>query len=213
MKADIKHIWFDLAGTLYKETPEFNEVHDKFRYQTYADLKGIKDLEVAKREFLELYKKHGSNSAVFRALGQPSSYWMKALDNMDFTAILKPDHEISQTLAALKDKVPISLFTNFVRYRIDGLLNHLQIPPEYFTHILTGDDITERKPNLEGFHKMIEITGIPANQILYIGDRLDVDVKPANAVGLQTGLLYQGANEADYCFETFKDILSKLSIG
>lgn len=207
MRASIHHIWFDLAGTLYEETPKFNKVHDQFRFETYAKLQNITDLKQAEREFLELYQKHGSNSAVFRALGQPSSYWMKALDNMDFTAVLNPNPEISETLAKLKNEVPISLFTNFVRHRIGGLLNHLEISPDDFTHILTGDDITERKPHLEGFYKMVKLSGLPANQILYIGDRLEVDVKPAKAVGMQTGLLYGKSDEADYSFESFKDIL------
>jgi hypothetical protein len=75
----IKHIWFDVAGTLYRETPDFNIAHDQHRYcQTYATLMGISDIKLAKAEFEQLYKIHGSNSAVFTSLGQPSDYWMKA---------------------------------------------------------------------------------------------------------------------------------------
>lgn len=209
----IKHVWFDFAGTLYRETPEYNEVHDAFRYSTYANLKGITNPEVAKHEFLELYEKCGSNAAVFRSLGQPSDYWMKALDEMDFTTVLRPDPTVYQTMDKLKDIVPVSLFTNFVRYRIDGILDHLQIPPSSFTHVITGDDIAERKPALDGFYAMIERTGIPAQQLLYVGDRVAVDVRPAKQVGIQTCLLYDTSPEADYCFDNFKDILSLFTEG
>lgn len=208
---NIQHIWFDLAGTLYKETPEFNEVHDNFRYNTYAKVAKNSDPDTAKSEFLKLYDRHGSNSAVFRSMGKPSDFWMKQLDNLDFTQILKPDAEITDTLAALKKIVPISLFTNFAGNHIGQLLNHLEIPPTSFTFILTGDDITERKPALDGFHAMIKKSKISASHILYVGDRVDVDIEPAKQVGIKTCLLYSESTEADYCLKSFKDLLTLFS--
>lgn len=203
----IKHIWFDFGGTLFKETPEFIAAHDDFRFKVYADLRGVSDPEAARTEYLTLYQKHGSNSAIFRSLGQPSDYWMKHLDAFDFTAFLKPDAEVSETIMQLKDLVPLSLFTNFIQRRIDILLEYLQIPAACFTHVLSGDAITERKPALDGFYAMIERSGIPADQILYVGDRVDVDVKPAKQVKMQAGLVYGEAVEADYSFRRFRDIM------
>ena len=207
----IRHVWFDLAGTLYKETAEFQILHDKFRYQTYAKLTNVSDPGVAKKEFDKLYGEHGSNSAVFRSLGQSSDYWMQAIESMDFNSVLQPDREITQTLEQLRNIVPISLFTNFPKTRLVTLLSHLEIPREYFTHILTGDDIKERKPALDGFHLMIKESALPSNQILYIGDRIDVDIKPAKSVGILAGLLYGEAPDADFCFSTFSDILNLFS--
>jgi len=204
----IKHIWFDFGGTLYRETPKFHAVHDQHRYKTYAELTGKTDHEVAKQEFHELYNKHGSNSAVFRSLGQSSDYWMKSMDELDFTAILHPDPEVTETLKNLQPLVGISLFTNFPHKRIVDLLDHLEIQASMFTHILSGDDVAERKPALDGFHLMVEKSGIPANQILYVGDRVDVDVKPAKAVGMKTCLLYTQSDEADFCFNRFEDLLT-----
>jgi len=34
----ISHVWFDMGGTLYRETPEFHVVHDELRYKTYAGI-------------------------------------------------------------------------------------------------------------------------------------------------------------------------------
>jgi HAD superfamily hydrolase (TIGR01549 family) len=208
VEANVKHVWFDFAGTLFVETPEFHKAHRKLLYRTYANIKGVDDLQVAEKEFTELQQKYGSNSAVFRALGQPSDYWMQTLDKLDFAALLKPNPEIPQTLAVIKDIVPISLFTNYVKHRIDMLLNHLQIPAEYFTYIITGDDITERKPALEGFYAMIEHSGLPPSQLLYVGDRIAVDIKPAKQVGMKTCLVYTESDEADYCVNNFSELLS-----
>ena len=206
----IHHIWFDLAGTLYRETDKYNQVHDQFRYDTYGKLQGISDPEKAKVEFLDAYKKAGSNSAVFRALGKPSDFWMKALDHMDFTSVLDPDPSVYETIKELKNHVPISVFTNFDTNRLRNLLDHLKIPASYFTNLISGDDIKERKPALDGFYAMIEKSDLPPNQILYVGDRVAVDVTPAKQVGIQTCLLYTNSPEADYCFENFREILSLL---
>lgn len=200
-----------MAGTLYKETSTFNELHDRFRFETYAKLKGITDIARAKKEFLALYEKHGSNSAVFRALGQPSSYWMQQLDDLDFNSVLKPDPEISRTIEELHRLVPVSLFTNFVRYRIDGLLEHLQISPSFFTHIIAGEDVKERKPALDGFKLMIQKSELPPEQILYVGDREAVDILPAKELGMQAALLYGESERADYNFKDFKDVLSLIT--
>jgi phosphoglycolate phosphatase len=205
---NIKYVWFDFAGTLYKETLEFHKIHDKLRYETYAKLTGINDPETAKNEFLAQLKKYGSNTDVFQSLGQSSSYWMKTLDNLDYASVLKPDTEVTETLSKLKDMLPISIFTNFDKQRISNLLSLLQIPVEYFTYIINGDDVPERKPALNGFHEMVNRSGLPADQNLYICDRVQVDVKPAKQVGLRTCLLYSESPEADFCLENFSDILS-----
>jgi HAD superfamily hydrolase (TIGR01549 family) len=205
--SNVKHIWFDLAGTLYKETAKFNEVHDHFRYTTYAKVAGVKDPVKAKEEFLEMYKKQGSNSAVFTALGKPSGFWMKSLESMDFTAVLDPDPEVTETLKKLKEVVPLSLFTNFHKDRIVELLEYLNIPAEWFVNILTGDDIAARKPALDGFHEMVKRSEAPAESLLYVGDRVDVDIKPAKLVGMKTCLVYGNSEEADYCVGTFPEIL------
>ena len=208
MKDGIKHVWFDFAGTLYKETYEFHVLHDRLRYQTYAKLKGLDNMEAAQHEFQELLSKYGSNSAAFRSLGQPADFWNQKLDDLDYGSVLKPDPVVSQTLAKLKEVVPVSLFTNFVKYRVLHLLNILEIPPDYFTYILSGDEVTERKPALEGFHKLIEESKISPHQILYIGDRVDVDIKPAKLVGIKTCIIYSKSSEADLCLDSFEDILN-----
>lgn len=209
--SEIKHIWFDLAGTLYKETDEFNQVHDRFRYETYGKLLGISDPAQAKAEFLKAYEKAGSNSAVFRALGKPSNFWMNTLNDMDFTAVLKPDPDVYETIARLKDLIPISIFTNFDTTRLANLLAHLKISIDDFTYVISGDDIKERKPALDGFHAMIEKSKLPANEVLYVGDRVAVDVLPAKQLGIKTCLLYGDSPEADYQFNNFREILSILS--
>lgn len=51
MKHAIKHVWFDLDGTLTVHTPEFHAAHNQLRYETYAAVKGQPISEHISREF------------------------------------------------------------------------------------------------------------------------------------------------------------------
>ncbi len=204
----IKHIWLDVGGTLYRETPEFDAVHDVLRYKTYAEIVGEHDLAKATSLYNALYKEHGSNSAVFSSLGKPSDFWQQVFDDIDLTGLIAPDPTEQAALKELSQLVPVSLFSNFKPEKIAQVLRLLDIPRSYFTHILSGDDITKRKPDLEGFEKMQELSALPANQMLYVGDRAKVDVLPAKKVGMQTCLLWSQSSEADYSATDYREFLS-----
>jgi FMN phosphatase YigB (HAD superfamily) len=207
----LKHVWFDFAGTLYRETPVFKEAHDKLRYTTYAKVVGESDMQKAEREFKALYQQYGTNAAVFRSLGKSSSFWQDTYDELDVKNLLKPDPTVSRVVKNISKQLPVSVFTNFKRAQILSLLKHLGIPETCFTNILDGDAISVRKPDLEGFHKMVELSGVPANQILYIGDRVGADIKPATQVGIVTCLIYEDSDEADYCVQSFDEVESLIS--
>lgn len=48
------------------------------------------------------------------------------------------------------------------------------------------------KPSTEFFQRLTEAAGVPAEQIAYVGDRLDTDVIPARAAGIYGILLERG---------------------
>lgn len=204
----LKHIWFDFAGTLYRETPLFNEAHDKLRYSTYAKVVGEQDMQKAEEDYLSLYKQYGTNAAVFRSLGKSSSFWQDTFDELDVEKLLKPDHDVTETMKLIHELLPISVFSNFKQAQILDFLKHLDIPTTYFTHILDGDAVTIRKPDLEGFHKMVELSGVPPDQILYIGDRVEADIKPAKRVGMTTCLVYGQSDEADFNVQEFVKLIN-----
>lgn len=204
----IKHIWFDQDGTLTVHTPDFHRDHNLLRYQTYADLVKKPVSPEIEAEYEELYKRYGSNSAVFRSLGMPSDYWQIRFNTLDPTKYYKPIPAIYETLNIIKDIVPISIFTNVKSSNISRTLTSVRIDRAWFTYIITGDDITERKPALEGFHLMIKKSALPPAEMLYVGDRVDVDIKPAKELGIKTGLVYGNSELADYSFENFEDILA-----
>lgn len=204
----IKHVWFDLEGTLTIRSDEFNEAHNQLRYETYAEVVGKPLTEELKQEFEKLYAKHGSNSAVFRSLGCSSDFWQTRFNTLDKAKYYVPIKTVYTTLEKLKNKLPISIFTNLKPGEIESTLKIIKVDKDWFKFIITGDDIKERKPELDGFYEIIKRTSLPPAEILYVGDRILVDIIPAKKVGMKTCLVWDKSNEADYSFKKFEDILS-----
>lgn len=207
MTTDIKHIWFDMEGTLTVHTPEWEAAHDKLLLETYSKVTGKRPTDGLWQEYSEIYRQHGTHSAAFSSLGLPSDYWQLHFANLNEELYYKPDERVYGTLAKLKDIVPISVFTNAKLERLQSTLKVIGVNHEWFTFTLTGDDITARKPSLEGFQKIIEISDLMPANILYVGDRVQADVEPANKVGMQSGLVWSESPMAKYSFAEFNELL------
>lgn len=202
-KNTIKHILFD-----FSETIAFlkKERHDRLRYETYAQVIGKPVTEELVAEYENLYKKFNhSNAAIFRSLGQTSNYWSERVNSVEPSELYElADENVPRVLQKVKEIVPISVFSNI---QLGKILAALNINPDWFTHVISAGMVEEPKPALDGFYKMVELSGIPAQEILYIGDDIGKDVKPAKQVGGQAGLMWKKSDEADYSFENFSEIL------
>jgi HAD superfamily hydrolase (TIGR01549 family) len=58
--------------------------------------------------------------------------------------------------------------------------------------ILISADLGLEKPSLDFFQKVCESVGARADDVLYVGDRVDNDVLPAKSAGLQSFLIRRG---------------------
>ncbi|GAA0694494.1 hypothetical protein GCM10010193_56420 [Kitasatospora atroaurantiaca] len=56
----------------------------------------------------------------------------------------------------------------------------------------TSDDWGASKPDLLFFERVAEVTPAAAGEILYVGDRLDNDIRPAVEAGMLTALIRRG---------------------
>ncbi len=59
-------------------------------------------------------------------------------------------------------------------------------------HIATSDDLGADKPSPEFFEAVLALVGAAADQVLYVGDRVDNDVVPAMEAGMRTCWLQRG---------------------
>ncbi|MFE3031610.1 HAD family hydrolase [Streptomyces canus] len=56
----------------------------------------------------------------------------------------------------------------------------------------TSDDWGASKPDPEFFHRVAEVTPFANDEILYVGDRVDNDLRPGAAAGMHTALVHRG---------------------
>ena len=204
----IKEVWFDLNGTLTLQTPEFLEAQDNLCYRAYSEATHQPITDELKAEYKAAYKEHGSKSAVFKALGMPQEFWQNYFNTLDESEYYKPDERIYKTVDAIRQLRPIGLLSNSTPDRIDRTLRTVNIDPAWFTHILSNHDISEPKPNPEGFELMIERSDANPDELVFVGDREDVDILPAKKLGIKTVMVWGRSNEADQSFDDFVELKS-----
>jgi HAD superfamily hydrolase (TIGR01549 family) len=74
--------------------------------------------------------------------------------------------------------------------RAGGLLRSLNLPADL---IATSDDWGVQKPDTLFFEKVVDASpGNDPSKIVYVGDRIDNDLRPAKAVGLKTVYIQRG---------------------
>jgi HAD superfamily hydrolase (TIGR01549 family) len=73
--------------------------------------------------------------------------------------------------------------------RAGRILRTLGLPADL---IATTDDWGVAKPDPAFFRRLVAEAPAQAHEILYVGDRLDNDIRPAAALGLQTALIHRG---------------------
>jgi HAD superfamily hydrolase (TIGR01549 family) len=73
--------------------------------------------------------------------------------------------------------------------RAESILKAMDLPIDVLG---TSDSWGAEKPSTAFFDRLVQESGCPANEILYVGDRLDNDLLPALEVGLQTALIKRG---------------------
>ncbi len=204
--ATIKHIWFDFSDTIAHIN---REVYNAILYSSYAKAVRKENNEALKQEFAETLKKHKSNSAVFASLGLPAGHLADSIAVVDPHELYTlADENIPDVINHLKDRLPVSIFSN---NKLNIILPALGIDTKWFTHILGPETVKNPKPALDGFHKMIELSKAKPSEILYIGDDVHKDLLPAKQVGIVTGLLWKESSKADYCFKNFQAILEHLN--
>lgn len=73
--------------------------------------------------------------------------------------------------------------------RAGEILRKLDLPADL---IATSEDWGASKPDESFFRALLSVAPCEANRIVYVGDRLDNDLKPAKAVGMRTVFIRRG---------------------
>ncbi len=92
-------------------------------------------------------------------------------------------------MAALRDMgVSVGVAGNQTS-RAGEILRQLDLPADL---IVTSEDCRASKPDQSFFRALISAAPCEAGRIVYVGDRLDNDLQPANAAGMRTAFIRRG---------------------
>ncbi len=92
-------------------------------------------------------------------------------------------------LAALRDRGYRVLIAGNQPVEAEAALRRLDLPADV---IASSAGWGVSKPDPRFFDKVVEAAGVPADQIAYVGDRLDNDVQPSRAAGMTAVFLRRG---------------------
>ena len=121
---------------------------------------------------------------------------------------------VADTLGALHAKgLPLALVTNKPTPFVAPILASLDIA-KYFTVVIGGDDVKNKKPHPEPLLMVAEKLGLAPADLLFVGDSRN-DIQAAKAAGCSSIGLTYGYNygepislsEPDYIFDQFNELL------
>jgi HAD superfamily hydrolase (TIGR01662 family) len=182
--ARIEAVFFDVGETLVDETHEFGTWADWLGVPRHTFSAVFGAVIAAGKDHLETFKvfKPGFDLAVERerraAAGQPETF---AEENL-----YRDARPCLRELQASGLRVGLAANQSA---RAEQILDALELPVDV---IGTSDGWGMRKPSPGFFDRMIEEAGVAASSVLYVGDRLDNDIRPAQKAGIVTVLVRRG---------------------
>lgn len=180
----IRAVWFDVGEVLVNETREYGTWADWLGVprQTFSAVFGAviaqgldyRDTFQVFRPGFDLDEEREKRATA----GQPE--WFGEDD-------LYPD--VRRCLAHLREQgLQVGIAGNQT-VRAEGILRDLDLPCDLLG---TSDSWGASKPDVAFFERLLVEAALAPDEILYVGDRLDNDIRPAQKLGIQTAVLRRG---------------------
>jgi HAD superfamily hydrolase (TIGR01549 family) len=182
--ARLRAVFFDVGETLVDESREYGTWADWLGVPRHTFSSVFGAVIVRGGDYRETFQhfRPGFDLGVERerraAAGQPESFTEENL---------YPDAR--PCLAALRSQGVLVGLAGNQTARAEEILRSLNLPVDV---IGTSDGWGAEKPGAAFFERLIAEAGCPAAEILYVGDRLDNDVAPAQGQGIATAFLRRG---------------------
>ena len=250
----LSHIWFDVDNTLYRlvgtelEVLIFNEMYTaviKNKSMLNSQAKsllvrlvkgGMSEYDAVEKFYDDLYygdkskdiEGLDSHSRVFKSLGLDRHIANEAYNNPKIPEYVEMKTELIDMFAHFrKIEMPYSLYSNNRASTVDIVLERLGLVPKEFKFRIYGDAYPKGLGD-EGFDAIIAQSNVAPANILFVGDRPNIELKPAKDKGMRTALVtwpkseesdrsripYRKKNFADYVLEngiySIKEIVDSL---
>jgi len=184
----VKAIIFDIDGTLYRSREYVKQLVDAM-CEVISEL-----LSTSWERAFELYQmirsKFGSVSLGLKEIGiDRRTFYEELVKKLDPSQSIQPRPELKDMLNKLREmEFKVGCHTNSSRELARLVLNALGLDLEDFDIVVTSDD-AEPKPMPDGYLKILNQLNLRPEEVLYVGDRWRIEVKPAKELGMKTALV------------------------
>jgi HAD superfamily hydrolase (TIGR01549 family) len=183
----IKLVAWDLDGTLYQANAQLKQAIDQLKFRTIADKLEV-SLKEAKNKFKQVYQELNSNTKTLNHFGiNGQQFFIDAWLKLDLEKYIPPNPELAKNLKRLKAETSLKqyILTNSnTQETVLKKLNLIGIDSKVFDQIHTSVEIGYNKPDEEAFQVLWNESGFKKNEIVYVGDRIKTDIRPAKKLGL-----------------------------
>lgn len=187
----VKAIFFDVANTLLHKPSVFGMIKQVLEENGYQV--DLKTLEVRHKLLSEVInfpdKTNGEfynvfNKELLYTLGiPPSENLIREIYNrcsyLPWEAF--PDSKMINDLT-----FPLGIISNWDNTLKQKLKGFFSVE---FNWVLGSQSMEMRKPSIDFYSKIIEITSLPPQDILYIGDSIKLDIEPTLSLGMNAVLI------------------------
>lgn len=187
----IKAVFFDVANTLLEKPDLFPKMAAAL--ESHGHVVSVSDLRLVHKFLAEAfvfpdktsrYFYTEFNSHLLYALGIAPNE--KLLNDVFDACTYLPWQPFSDTNALSKISLPIGILSNWDTSLNEKLRQHFTLD---FKWILCSQTEGIKKPNPQFFERMMEVSGLNASEILFVGDSMKLDIHPALQLGIQAVLI------------------------
>lgn len=186
---NIKAVGFDVDGTLYHSSEAMSIAVGKILIERAAK-ELARDVDELAEEYLSRRDEFRSNTLTLNSFGLDGQKIFQAVwDDIAVEKYVIKDPKLVEMMAKLKKKYILFLISNGTGAQIERKLSYLGLDYHDFEPRIYCYDQGWVKPEPAPFLAAIEALELRPEEIVYVGDREDVDIEGAKAVGMKTILI------------------------
>jgi putative hydrolase of the HAD superfamily len=192
--SNITAILFDMDGTLY-ESPVLLEQQRVVAMEVLRDFfqwdqnKAQEVFDLTEQYLIKELGCKPTISGVVVMAGVPlMTYLYECGRRYDGSVYIKKDKALISLLKRLRKQYKLLVVTNNNRTQTDLILTKLGIE-EFFHHIYSLYETRIIKPDPKLYENIVEECGLIREECLVVGDRYDIDLAPAEKLGMQSMLV------------------------
>lgn len=202
----VKAIGFDVDGTLYN-TPDAMSVAVAKILIEKAATELSRDPDDLAEEYIKRRDEFRSNTKTLNSFGlDGEKIFQEVWDGIAIEKYVSPDEKLVKMIAKLRKKYQIFLISNGTGRQVERKLKYLGFNYKDFDPRIYCYDQGWMKPDPQPFLAAIESLNLNPEEIVYVGDREDIDIEGAQAVGMKTIFVGGKSDLADVSCETVYDI-------